>query len=216
MGILNRLWTKIWNDEDNAKRLAFEQEMAAAHIAASDKMACLTDKQKIIDKYGGIESSMYDNIQHMNNRTFLQQQLQQQQQLYQAQVLQNHMATNVYPQTIYAGSVTGTSVYAGSGTGMSAPSTTVWPTAQGATFPWLGNPDRDRFFLALRGVEEDSMKRQDGNHDYDDWAASILDMRKLNPQEIGLLELASFCLSNLMEVEPILMLLEGYGMKVVP
>lgn len=80
----------------------------------------------------------------------------------------------------------------------------------------LGSGPRDTLFLALKGIEEAATKAPKGNHRYDHNAVSVLDMRNFSDKQlkVPLLGLLSFCVSNVIDPEGIIMLLRGYGLKV--
>ena len=80
----------------------------------------------------------------------------------------------------------------------------------------LGSGPRDTLFLALKGIEEAASKSPKGNHRYDHNAVNLLDMRNFSDRElkVSLLGLVSFCVSNVIDPEGIIMLLRGYGLKV--
>lgn len=80
----------------------------------------------------------------------------------------------------------------------------------------LGSGPRDTLFLALKGIEEAASKSPKGNHRYDHNAVNLLDMRNFSDKEmkVSLLGLVSFCVSNVIDPEGIIMLLRGYGLKV--
>jgi hypothetical protein len=210
VGILNKLWSKVWNDEEAKKRAEADQVLNAAHIQAAEIRARKTPVQEMADKHGGAEDSYYN----------------QQYQYHLAQLA--HMKQQSAPPNPLAGSI-GTGLQSGlySGSGISGsyipspsqaiPSTHIYQSGGTIGWPTLGSGARDIFFLALKGIEEAAMgaKNRADNYRYDDHALAIQDMRYFDPQKISLLGLLSFCLSNLMEVEPLVVLLEGHGMVII-
>lgn len=216
MGILNRLWTRVWSNEEDRKREIMHREIAQFTQEAERRRLEHTDTQKACLKHGGPE---FEDVRVVNttHHNLYQQAVQlgilQQNALQNANISQSAlgMATNI-------GTPAGSGLYypitnnIGGITGRSPTSVNVLNTTHNMIY---GSLFADAFYQALRGIEQASLKKPDGNHRYDDLALGIQDYRYFNSSEISLLGLTSFCLSNMMEVEPVVMLLEGYGMTVV-
>lgn len=213
MGILNRLWAKVWETEEEKKKAIMHAEIAKASNEAEERRRKNTPIQDACMKHGGpdreaLDARLYGNVTPggIGQSVYLSK-------IQQVHAAQNHAST--YQQMIAMASNTGTSSLLNTAPlGSHIHTQTVWglPPAPPGIY---GAPSADSFYLALRGIEQASMKKPGDNHRYDDLALDIQDYRYLNTEEISLIGLTSFCLSNVMEVEPVLMLLEGYGMKVV-
>lgn len=218
MGILNRLWSKVWNDEEIKKYRLMHDEIYAFTELAKERARENTEIQKACLSHGGPEHMMGGDpsISQQNNSIIWRNAALQ-------NAAQSHLIHGASQRQLSgANSFIGTNVMA---TNQQINTVPPWGmgiiggisgqshahTAGPVYWSWFATC----FYQALRGIEEAAMNRPEGNHRYDDLAIGIQDMRYFDPQEVSLIGLASFCLSNLMEVEPIVMLLEGNGIKVV-
>lgn len=220
MGILNRLWQKVWDFEESKKALEMGQEIAAAQERVrkeiAEKHKRLTETQQMAMKHGGpervVSPNIYQAVSSPNQLAIHQLALQQQKMLMNQQISQAHQHLGISSTT----STTSGSLAMGAGVGISGTgSMSGIYTSSVYSWPVLGDSDRDVFFMSLKGIEEASMKKPEHNSPYDEDAMAIFDLRYFDPKKISLLGLTSFCMSNAVEVEPLIVLLEGHGMVVV-
>lgn len=211
MGILNKLWNKLWSAEEAKKSQVYQEKVSAVVVEAERERAKLTYLQQLAMRHGGPDrsddySQFQANIQYHGAR--------------QAQVQQKYQAgTYMPPNQMSIISTNPLSWPQVAGPGAPIPSS-IWGSG-GLSGPVYSHTaifsdyNQETFFKALRGIEEAACMKPEGNHDYDDLSYPLQDMRKFKAGEISLLALMSFCLCNVMEVEPVVALLEGYGMTVV-
>lgn len=220
MGILNRLWAPIW-DREQAKKAEksynlYQVESAKLAKSIKDMENEPSEVQKEALKMGPVEgTSTYDDYVRTTNQLAM---------IY----AQNSLAQQAHKQqssnTVLSG--VGVPTYGGGllqpGTAQNSIATSnVFPVTAGnitqntVRWPTLGTGERDTFFMALKGIEEASMKSPEGNSPYDEDAYAIQDLRYFDAQKIDLLGILSFCIANVIDAHGIVTLLEGHGMKLV-
>lgn len=246
MAIINRLWQKVWDQEESKKRAIYDAKISRLYKLATEERDRLTPIQEQAMKMGGPEqdsNALYNQALNQAN-----QQAKYQQMALAQQAMLANQTTNLWTSgtttntastvTVGSGGTIGVGIAGSTGSGASTVSgssglypfttsalpshshTLIPPHAHTLTnptwpaWPVLGDSSRDVFFMALKGIEEAAMKKPEYNHAYDDLALGIQDLRYFNPKSISLLGLTSFCLSNVIEVEPLITLLEGYGMVI--
>ena len=239
MGITAQLWRRLWEKEEQRKQDVLQIEVAHALKKANEKRDQNTPTQDLCIKHGYLAGNLAGNLAEdsaykamiANQQAILNQKVQAQAHyghLMQQVGHHTHTATGTTSignpgsfhgsSAIYTAGTAGTA--AGSypvGVGPNHSQNLNYPHGVISNVPMttLGSGQRDTFFLALKGIEEAAMKAPNGNHGYDDNAVDLLDMRKFNPDQIPLIGVVSFCLANMFDVESLLVLLEGFGMKVV-
>lgn len=209
--LLNRLWSVIWEEEERKKAVWYEKEIEGATERARKTRSLLTDLQKMALKHGAERPSV-------NDQAYYNHQLGIQHMMMQAQ--QNQMAAGQGGAAggSLSGSGGGLAGYASGGLGGGGATTSTVLGTPGHVLYGLGNTPRkakDVLFDLLRGVEELSHTYKDTRHNYDDDGFSLLDTRNFDSGEVDIGCLASFCLSNAVEVEPFVIILERHGVKVV-
>lgn len=208
MSTLGRLWQRIWDREEQNKQVAYHQAVAGA----SAEQARHTEIQRVALKYwsyfqtstaqaGYLQSAMTQNNLYTGSGTSLL--------ANQANALVNQSYLN---QMVAQGNAIGVA-----GSIYSTPQPGMVPAVFTSTFPGVvgqGYNYLDTFFMTLRGIEEWTKENKIEYVAYDIDALRLSDTREFNPQKIDLLGLASFCLANIVDLDDIIILLEGHGLGV--
>lgn len=196
MGILNNLLWPIWQAEEQGKIRKYHERLNALSVRlAARYLNRATPLQKKIKRWGGATDASLTQEGARLMQSFYYNQLSQVQsqvaQISGMQVAASNQVSQGYlnPVTLGAPQVFG-----------------INPTIK-KSWPWS-----HALFEVLRGIEERTDKGR--LHRYDDDACNMMDYR-LIAQEVPLIWIASFCLSNHQDPEMMVLVIEHSGYKVV-